>query len=186
MDPAGRFWAGTIAPDATSPVAALYCLEPDRRITRKLDGIGNSNGLAWSPDEKTMYYIDTPTRVVSAFDYDKTTGAIANRRVAVRIEEDAWPDGMTIDAEGMLWIAQWGGGAVTRRDPASGREIGRIGLPAAHVSSCVFGGGQLDLLFITTARLALDEAALASQPHAGGLFVADPRTCGSSPIPFAG
>ena len=112
-----------------------------KHVTRLLDGIRISNGLAWSPDYKTFYYIDTPTREVKAFDYDLSTGQIANPRVVITVPETlGWPDGMTSDTEGNLWIAMWGGAQVTRWNPQSGKLLEQIPLPAKNVTSCVFGG----------------------------------------------
>jgi sugar lactone lactonase YvrE len=187
-DPAGRFWAGTIRrDDANDPDAALYRLDRDLTVHKMVDGVTNSNGIVWTADHQTMYYIDTPTRQVSAFDFDPQRGAIANRRPAVEIPEDlGWPDGMAIDAEDKLWIAQWGGACVARFDPASGALLGKVEVPAKQVTSCAFGGPDLDELYITTARKGLDEPALAQQPLAGGLFKARPGVVGVESFEFAG
>jgi sugar lactone lactonase YvrE len=186
-DPAGRFWAGTISLDREPGVASLYCLEPDGRVRRVLQGVTNSNGIAWSLDHTIMYYIDTPTRHVTAFDYDPASGQIANPRTVITMSEDGGkPDGMTIDAEGMLWIALWEGGCVGRWDPRSGERLQTIAIPALRVTSCAFGGPQLDELYITTARIRLSEVELAAQPHAGGLFRARPGVTGVAAFEFAG
>ena len=114
----GRFWAGTMAGDARPGAGALYRLDPDLSVTKVLDGVTVSNGLAWSLDDRTMYYIDTPTQRVDAFDYDLASGTIENRRPLIEIPEEAGsPDGMTIDAEGFLWVALFGGRAVRRYSP---------------------------------------------------------------------
>lgn len=170
-DALGRFWAGTMPMSGESPTGKLYRLDPDRRVNAMLDGIGCSNGLAWSSDHKTMYYIDSPTRQVMAYDYDLERGEMSNPRPVVTIPEGGGvPDGMTIDTDGMLWVAQWGGWQVSRWDPLNGKMLDAIAVPAARVSSCTFGGADLDELYITTARIGLDEAQLADQPHAGGIF----------------
>ncbi|MEN9415054.1 MAG: hypothetical protein RLZ62_1358, partial [Bacteroidota bacterium] len=130
-----------------------------------------SNGLAWSNDHRTMYYIDTPTFEVAAFDYDIATGSISNRRVAIRIPEtDGYPDGMTTDREGCLWIAHWDGWQVTRWDPHTGRKIHHIPMPAARVTSCAFGGDTGSDLYITSARTGLSEEELGRMRGAGGVW----------------
>ncbi len=187
-DPAGRFWAGTMATSGPREGrASLYCLFPDRSVKKMLDGVTTSNGIAWSLDRKTMYYIDTPTLTVWAFDYDEETAAISNRRPAVSApKEMGYPDGMTIDAEGMLWVAYWQGARVARWDPKSGRLLQTIRVPADLATSCAFGGPKLDALYITTARMGLKPEALASQSHAGGIFVAYPGAMGVKAFEFAG
>jgi sugar lactone lactonase YvrE len=186
-DPAGRFWAGTITGRDTPGRAALYCLRPDGTARRMLGGVTNSNGIAWSLDTTRMYYIDTATATVWTFDYDVETGEIDRRRPAVRVPEDrGHPDGMTLDAEGMLWIAHWGDGSVNRWDPETGEPLRRIPVPASQTSSCAFGGPELDELYVTTARGGLDEAALAAEPHAGGLFRVRPGVTGVQAFEFAG
>jgi len=183
-DPAGRFWAGTMGPEGT---ANLYCLFPDLTVKKMLGGVTTSNGICWSLDAKTMYYIDTPTGTVAAFDYDVETGEIGNRRVAVSVPEDmGHPDGMSIDAEGKLWVAHWNGWSVNRWDPETGEHLAKIDVPTAHVSSCAFGGPNLDDLYITTAAVGLDCEAVRGQPHAGGLFRAKPGVRGGEAFEFAG
>jgi sugar lactone lactonase YvrE len=165
-DPAGRFWAGTINLDRTPGAASLYCLEPDGRVRTMLEGVTNSNGITWSPDQTTMYYIDTPTRQVTAFDYDPATARIANPRAVIAIPPELGkPDGMTIDAEGMLWIALWGGGCVGRFDPKSGNALATVSVAARRVSSCALGGPNRDELYITTARSGASESELAAAPR---------------------
>lgn len=178
-DAKGRFWAGTMSMTRQQHAGSLYVLDTDHCVRKVLDGVTTSNGLDWSPDLSTMYYIDTPTMKVQAFDYEAQTGAITHQRTAVTIPEGVGrPDGMTVDAEGMLWVAHWDGSRVTRWDPASGELLQTILLPADRVTSCTFGGEQLDTLFITTARHGLTPEQLARQPHAGGLFAAKPGVCG--------
>lgn len=186
-DPVGRFWAGTLSLDREPGAASLYCLQPDGRVRAMLHGVTNSNGLAWSLDHRTLYYIDTPTRQVTAFDYDLPTGQIANPRTVVTIPADSGkPDGMTVDAAGMLWIALWEGGAVGRWNPHTGARLDRVAVPARRVTSCAFGGPHLDELYITTARIGLTEAELLEQPLAGGLFRVRPGVCGVPAFEFAG
>ena len=128
-----------------------------------------SNGLGWSPDGGTMYYVDTPTMRIDAFDYDASTGAISNRRPFVEIDGKGRPDGLCVDVEGAVWVALWPGWSV-RRHLADGRIDAVIPLPVGQVSSCVFGGPTLDELFITSAWNDLSEEERAAQPLAGGLF----------------
>ncbi len=181
-DPAGRFWAGTmpIAEDASS--GSLYVLDTSLTVRKMESNISVSNGLAWSLDHKTMYFIDSPTRQVVAYDYDKGSGAVANKRTVVTIAEgDGFPDGMTIDREGMLWVAHWGGWQVARYDPQTGKKLLSINLPVAHVTSCTFGGETMEDLYITSARKGLSEAELEKQPLAGSLFVVG--NCGYKGLP---
>ncbi|MCI3920735.1 SMP-30/gluconolactonase/LRE family protein [Paenibacillus sp. TRM 82003] len=186
-DAAGRFWVGTMPKAGGPPTGSFYCLEKDGRLRHLFGDVGCSNGIAWSPDKKTMYYIDSPTKQVSAFDVDPETGEIANRRVALTIPEgEGVPDGMTSDDEGMLWIAQWGGWKVSRWDPRTGERLSEIAVPAAQVTSCAFGGDELDELYITTARVGLDEEALAKQPHAGGVFRIKLGVSGAASHPYQG
>lgn len=170
-DPAGRFWVGSMSLQEEPGAGSLYMIDHDRSITRQLEGVTISNGLAWSNDHRTMYYIDTPTFEVAAFDYDIATGGISNRRVAIRIPEtDGYPDGMTTDREGCLWIAHWDGWQVTRWDPHTGRKIHHIPMPAARVTSCAFGGDTGNDLYITSARTGLSEEELGRMRGAGGVF----------------
>jgi sugar lactone lactonase YvrE len=176
-DAAGRFWAGTMSMNGEVKAGSLYCMEGNRRVSKKLSGISVSNGLAWSPDNTVFYFIDTPTQSVQAFDLDINSGQLSNGRVAINIpEEMGKPDGMTIDEEGMLWIALWGGGKITRWDPRSGKLLQEFQLPVSQVSSCTFGGPQLTDLYITTARVGLDEKSLKEEPLAGSVFML--RDCG--------
>ena len=157
-DPAGRFWAGTMDMAERGPKGALYVLE-NRQLRKVVTGVSVSNGLGWAPDNKTMYYIDSPTRKVSAFDYDLETGAIENRRTVVDFtvqQQPGSPDGMAVDVEGMIWVAHWGGSRLTRWDPSRGTLLDTVSFPALQVSSCCFGGKNLEDLYITTARNELD------------------------------
>tara|TARA_R110001606_G_scaffold21803_5_gene76083 strand:- start:831 stop:1712 length:882 start_codon:yes stop_codon:yes gene_type:complete len=176
-DPVGRFWAGTmpIAEDKSS--GSLYVLDASFNVRKKESNISISNGLAWSLDHKTIYFIDSPTRKVVAYDYDKDSGELANKRTVIAIaEEDGFPDGMTIDNEGMLWVAHWGGWQVARYDPETGKKLLSITMPVAQVTSCTFGGETMQDLYITSAKKGLSEVELEKQPLAGSLFVV--RNCG--------
>ncbi len=187
-DPAGRFWAGTLNfQDESIPSGALYCLHPDGSIVKHFDGVQVSNGIVWTSDAKTMYYIDSPTRSVDAFDYDLATGEISNRRSVVEFtESQGYPDGMTIDSEDMIWVAQWAGWGVTRFDPRTGTVLEKIDVAAAQVTACAFGGPDLTDLYITTARRGITGDDLDAQPHAGGLFVAKTGAKGVPSFRFAG
>jgi len=149
-DPAGRFWAGTMALDEATGAGGLYCLNNDLSIDEKLRDISISNGIVWTSDQQTMYYIDTPTMEVWAFDYDIVSGTITNKRVVINVDKkEGFPDGMTIDHEDKLWIAHWGGKQVARWDPQNGKKLLSIPIPASHITSCAFGGKNLDQLYIT-------------------------------------
>ncbi|MGR6128397.1 SMP-30/gluconolactonase/LRE family protein [Paenibacillus sp. SER-28] len=167
-DPAGRFLAGTMSLNDEHAQGALYSLSTKGHVSLLVDKASISNGLAWSADHRTMYFIDTPTLEVVSFDYDVAQGTIRNKQLVARLDEsEGYPDGMTIDAEGMLWIARWGGKRVSRIHPAHGEVIAEVSLPVNCVTSCTFGGEHLDELYITTAQ---DDNS-ADQPLAGGLFM---------------
>lgn len=186
-DPAGRFWAGTMAMSEAPQRGSLYCLDTDLNVKKKVERVSVSNGLAWSLDQRIMYYIDSPTRVVVAYDYDKATGNITDQRVVIEIPEGmGFPDGMSIDEEGMLWIALWDGAMVGRWNPASGELLNTIRLPCSRPTSCAFGGPELDILYITSARSRLSEQTLSTQPQAGGLFTCRPGVRGLAAWEFAG
>lgn len=184
-DPAGRFFAGTIAYDTRPEAGTLYRLEPDATCCAVLTEVTISNGLAWAPDGRTMYYIDSATGGIDAFDYVPDTGAIGRRRRFVDIAPaDGIPDGLTIDAEGELWVALWGGGAV-HRYIAAGTLDQVVQLPVTNITAPAFGGDHLDVLYVTSARLGLDPDELDAQPHAGALFTLSPGVSGLPPFAFA-
>jgi sugar lactone lactonase YvrE len=171
-DLAGRFWAGTMSVSDEPGAGKLYMLDKDQTVSVKIENVSCSNGLAWSPDHNIFYYIDTPTQQVVAYDYDLTTGGIRNKRVVIEIcQEEGFPDGMTIDEEGMLWIALWDGWKVARYNPYNGELLHQIHLPVARITSCTFGGSNLQDLYITSAKTGLKQEELAQQPLAGCLFV---------------
>jgi len=171
-DPKGRLWAGTMAINASGKNGALYCLEANGKIVKKIDGVGISNGIVWTADASQMYYIDTPTGEVRAYNYDAATGNIRFNRVAVRVPKDAGhPDGMAIDTEDMIWIALWEGGCVMRYNPVTGKPLLKILTPGAwRVTSCAFGGKQLNELYITTASIGLSKEEKQHYPNSGHLF----------------
>jgi sugar lactone lactonase YvrE len=183
-DPYGRFLAGTMDIHEQEASGELFSLE-GAKVTHLLDGIRISNGLAWSPDFSTLYFIDTPTRQVKAFDYDLSSGQIDNPRVAINVPEAlGWPDGMTSDTQGFLWIAMWGGAQVTRWDPNAGRLTEQIPLPALQITSCVFGGKDLNELYITSACTGLHEADPKSYEHSGSLMRLKTRVEGMPTFEF--
>ncbi len=185
-DSQGRFWAGTTRMTHDTAVGTLYRLDADRSVHPMLSDVWISNGLDWTDDDQRMYFIDSHSSQVDVFDFDAATGAIANRRPVVQAPKEwLFPDGMTLDAEGYLWVAFWGSSAVRRFDP-EGRLDHELELPVSQVASCAFGGADLRDLYITTAARGLDEAALEREPHAGGLFRARPGVAGRPSHSFAG
>lgn len=187
-DPKGRFWAGTMGMSRPrQPVGALYVLDIDRRIRQVIDQVSVSNGLAWAADQKTFYYIDTQRETVEAFDFEPGNGSLSNRRTIIVIAEgEGRPDGMTIDREGMLWVAHWGGWQIGRYDPATGRKLASVRVPVERVSSCTFGGPGLDWLYITTASEGLSGEEAAGQPLAGAIFRIRTAVCGRPADRYAG
>jgi sugar lactone lactonase YvrE len=176
-DPYGRFWIGSMAQDHSPGAGNLFTVYPDLTAKLQCNRISISNGLAWSNDYETLYYIDSPTRCVQAFNYDASTGNLSNRRIAFTIPEaEGTPDGMTIDREGMLWIAHWDGWQIGRWNPDTGEKLVAWKLPAAQITSCTFGGPNLDDLYITSAREGLSVEDLYNQPLAGSVFVV--KNCG--------
>jgi sugar lactone lactonase YvrE len=178
-DPAGRFWVGTLAMDSRRKGAVLWRIDKDKSVHLMLDSVSISNGIVWTADKKTMYYNDTPTGTIQGFDYDDKTGNISNRRVVIRIPKGGGgPDGMTIDADGNLWVALWGSGTVGKFNPLTGELLQKVIVPAPNVSSCAFGGENLETLYITTARAWVNEAKLKEFPLSGGLFSVKPGVKG--------
>jgi len=184
-DPAGRLWVGAMALDQRPAAGALYRLAAGGALNAQVPGVTISNGIVWSRDGATCWYIDTPTKRIDAFDFDLTNGRLSHRRPAVRFPEGVgYPDGMAIDSEGMLWVAMWEGGAVLRCDPLRGTVIGCIVVPGARdITSCAFGGPDLDVLYITSAG---GDRRTAEHPNAGALFSARPGVRGLATHAYAG
>jgi sugar lactone lactonase YvrE len=175
-DPAGRLFTGTMTHGGRR--SALYRVDADWSITTIFTGVGISNGLGWSPDATRMYYIDTPTMRVDVTDYDVATGTVEYRRPLIEVGRGSgFPDGMTVDVDGCLWVAFWDGWCVRRYDP-EGRLMQTVELPVSRVTSCTFGGDDFDQLFITSASAGLSEAERTAQPLAGAVFRADVSTRG--------
>lgn len=179
-DSAGRFWAGTMEDVEVTVAGALYVLDNDLSCRKAHENVGTSNGIAWNADETEMYYIDSMKATVTAFDYDAASGTIERPRIIIDFKnEPGLPDGMTIDAEGMLWIAHWGGWQVSRWNPRTGEKLDAVYVPAAKATSCIFGGDDLDVMYITSARIGLTPEELEEQPHAGGIFTYRPGVKGT-------
>ena len=181
-DPDGRFYCGSMAYDARPGAGAVYRLDPDRSVRLVLEGVTISNGIDWSPDGTRAYYNDTPTGRIDTFDYDRDDGLTSRRPFAVVEEADGAPDGLTVDAEGGVWVALYGGGAVRRYGP-DGRVDEQIELPTAQVTACAFGGEALHELYVTTSRENLDSG---QDRVAGSLFRVDVGVRGRPPLAFAG
>ncbi len=157
-DSLGRYWIGTMNLEEKYPTAGLFVLDLDKNYIKILEGTTISNGLAWSSDNKTFYFIDSPTKKVFSFKFDIEDKSLSNRSVAVDLSKyEGNPDGMTIDSEGKLWIALFGGKKVLRCDPQNGDVLEEIDVPAKNVTSVTFGGDNLNILYITTAKIHLKE-----------------------------
>lgn len=177
-DPAGRLWAGTICLKKR-PEAALYCLKTDLSVEKKFSPVTNSNGIIWSQDAQTMFYIDTPSKKIRAFDFDAGTSAISNERVIWDASADpSSPDGMTIDSEGRLWVAFCHGSKVLCFDPATSKVVEEILFPCKETTACAFGGEGLRDLYVTTGK--------SDEPLAGSLFVCRPGAQGVAAQAFLG
>jgi sugar lactone lactonase YvrE len=185
-DRRGRFWAGTMDDRLKEHSASLFRVDPDLRVTKVLDGIGISNSIVWSLDDREFYFADTLDGVIDRFDFDADKGAISNRRRVVDLHDTGiGPDGSTIDTEGYLWNAQWDGWRVARYAP-DGRLDRVVELPVQKPTSCMFGGPDLRTLYVTSAIWDLTPEQLKDQPMAGGLFALDVGIGGVPEPRFAG
>ena len=172
VDPKGRIWIGTLSTHFTEGAGSLYRIGSDLQPEVQLKNLTISNGMAWTEDQKTFYFIDTPTRKIQEYSFDSKTGEIGFRRIAVEIPEDlGFPDGMCIDREGTLWVAHYGGSGVYRWNPKGGKLLDKIELPVPHVTSCSFGGENLNLMLITTAQENMSEEDLKKYPKSGDVFL---------------
>ena len=169
VDPRGRFFAGTMDYKEHRPVACLYGLNTDHSIKILESDLTITNGMGWSPDRKYFFMIDTPTHCIFRYKYDEETGLISERKIYKQFESDVFPDGMTIDAQGHFWVAIWGGHRIVHLNE-NGIEEEHIPLPVPHVTSCCFGGPDLQTLFITTSQIALNEQQKSEYPQAGRIF----------------
>ena len=185
-DRRGRFWAGSMDDAERSPSGGLYRLGTDFTCKRMVDGIICSNALCWSPDDRVLYYADSCTHTIWAWDFDADAGEIANRRVFVEVPPaEGDPDGATVDAEGGVWVAHWGGWRVTRYDP-QGRIDRIVKLPVQKPTCPMFGGPGLDILYVTSASIQLSPDELKRQPQAGGIFAFEPGVKGLPEAYFNG
>ena len=170
-DPAGRLWVGSMAFSQEKGAAKLYMINRRGEAVTKIDNVTISNGIVWSKDNKTMFYIDTPTSEIKAYRYDNTTGSINNERVVVKIDDALGsPDGMAIDENDNLWVGMWNGNAVLQFDSKTGRLLSRVEVPAHNVTSCAFGGKNFNELFITTSSVDMTTEEQQKYPFAGSLF----------------
>jgi sugar lactone lactonase YvrE len=187
VDPRGRIFVGSMAYDEEPGVGHLWRVDADLTATVVLDGLTISNGLDWSPDFTRMYFNDSSVRHIDVLDFDVETGEATGRRVLHELADDqpGFPDGMTVDAEGNLRVAIWGGHCVLAISP-EGALLDRVEVPSAQTASCCFGGPDLRTLYITTATSGLSEAELAPTPHAGGVFAAEVGVAGRPAWRFAG
>jgi sugar lactone lactonase YvrE len=186
VDAGGRLWAGTMRYDEAPGGGRLYRVDPGGEVVTVLPEVSISNGIGWSPDGRLMYYVDTPSRRVDVFDVDRDSGLVARRRQFVDLARvPGFPDGLTVDADGCLWVAMWDGGAVHRYTP-TGVLDRVVGVPATRTTACAFGGPGLGDLYITSATAGLDHAKLAAQPLAGSVFVLPAAGTGLPGNAFAG
>ncbi len=187
VDCRGRFWAGSMNEvDEERPDGTLYRLDPDGSVHIMETNLHVPNGIGWNPDNTTMYLTDSPSKVIYAYDFDATTGSISNRRNFVYTpDEPGLPDGLTVDSEGFVWSARWDGAKITRYNPA-GQVEREIQIPALRTTACVFGGANLDELYITSAWTGLSGQQKTQYPLSGDLFRLHPGIRGLEKFKFAG
>lgn len=172
VDPQGRIWIGTLSTLFTEGAGSLYRIGADLKPQTQLNNLTISNGMAWAADQRTFYFIDTPTKKIQEYSFAPETGEIEFRRIAIEIPEDlGFPDGMCLDREGMLWVAHYAGSGVYRWDPNTGQLLDKIELQVPHVTSCCFGGENLDMMLITTAQENLTSDDLKKYPQSGDVFL---------------
>lgn len=193
-DSAGRLWIGTmhqnIGPmgeDLPIPdhSGALYRVSADGSASLMFDEVGVSNGPCWSPDDAIFYFSDSMRQIIWAFDFDPNSGEITNKRVFNDTKDHGYPDGATVDAQGYVWSARWDGGCVLRIDP-KGRIDRVVAMPAKRPTCCVFGGKNLEVMYVTSSRAHLPSDEIAARPLNGGVFCFDPGVKGTLKNHFAG
>lgn len=185
-DPVGRLWAGSMDDNEKLASGCLYRIDALSSPVRVKSGVNLSNGLGWSPDGRTMYFVETLRHVIWAHDYDVASGEAGAARVFAEVPlSDGYPDGMCVDADGCVWLAHWGGARLTRFTPA-GKVDRVVRVPVPQVASCAFGGPALDTLYVTTAAVGLSAQALAAAPLSGSVFAVQPGVKGMPVAAFRG
>ena len=184
-DRRGRFWIGTMHDAERDPAGALYRLDGDRRLRTMLTGLVIPNALAWSPDDRVMYHADSFHGTIWAYDFDADAGSLGRRRVFAKTKAGVGPDGATVDRDGFLWNAEYGGGRLVRYAP-DGRIDRTVELPVTQPTSCAFGGSRLDVLYVTSSRQRMSPDEIEREPMAGGLFALDVGVSGLPEPRFAG
>jgi sugar lactone lactonase YvrE len=170
-DSLGRLWIGTMHLEKKKGAGALYLVDENLEVHKRFSNTSISNGIAWSLDKKHLYFIDSPTQVVQSFIFHEKSGEIIFEKNVIEVPpEMGTPDGMTIDEEGMLWIAHWGGFGVYKWNPHDGKLLDKIELPVPQVTSCTFAGENLNYLIITSARENLKTEELKKYPESGNVF----------------
>jgi sugar lactone lactonase YvrE len=178
-DAKGRLWIGTMDRGCKEGAGALYCIDKNLRIDKKQENLSIPNGIVWSPDNKRMYHVDTASRQVNAYSFDLVTGNIVFEKTAILVPPGlGGPDGMCMDEEGMLWIAHWGGFGVYRWNPQNGELLEKLELSVPQVTSCAFGGNDLEYLLITTAKDGLSKEDLLKYADSGHVYIAMPGVKG--------
>ena len=186
VDPAGRFWFGSMDLAETDPTGSFYRLDPDLTVTRAFGGIVCSNGPAWSPDGRTVYHVDSTRQQIRAYEVDPASGVVGAGRLFVSDEDADWyPDGVTVDAEGFVWNCKWAGGRIVRYAPDG--SVDRVLLvPVPRPTRCAFVGAGLDLLAVTSARMGMSEAEVGDAPLSGHVLLLDPGGARGLPTPAFG
>ena len=183
-DRQGRFWAGSMHDPETEATGSLYRLDADHSCHRMVEGIICSNSLCWSPDDRVLYYADSFQRTIWAWDYDPVSGEIDNRRDFIKFpDDDGVPDGATVDVDGFIWVAVWNGWRLDRYDP-TGRLVSQVELPTQCPTCPAFGGAELNVIYITSATIKIDERS--KQPQAGGIFAVDAGVRGLPDVRYKG
>ncbi|KAG7213993.1 hypothetical protein KM043_001365 [Ampulex compressa] len=177
VDSTGRFWGGTMGIEAGSTFTlnkgSMYSIDSDLVPKQQISPVSISNGIAWNIEDNTLYYIDSLTYQVTAYDYDPNSGNISNKRIIFDVKKnnlDGLPDGMTVDTEGNLWVALYGGNQVIQINPKTGELLRSVKIPAKNVTSVAFGGPLLNTLYVTTSSYGLDADQLKADPKAGYIF----------------